>query len=84
MRKPASIVGECYHSVRKVMIVMYWKNLTLKLRHYIQTLLEILVPTLLFAATLAIYLEGGGEYTPSLQPPQSFPNQPPLLQLCFS
>ncbi len=26
-------------SIRKVLIVLYWKNLTLKLRHYFQTLL---------------------------------------------
>lgn len=74
--KAGTVLGKCYASVRKVFIVMYWKNLTLKLRHYFQTLLEILVPTLLFAATLAIYLEGGEEYTPSFQPAKS---EPPVL-----
>jgi len=53
---------KCYLNLRKVSIVMYWKNLTLKLRHYIQTILEILVPTFLFASMLAIYLEGGIEF----------------------
>jgi len=61
---------------------MYWKNLTMKLRHYIQTLLEILVPTLLFAAMLAIYLEGGDDYTPTQQGAKSFPNVPYILQFC--
>ena len=84
MVKLTSFVSECYQSIRKVLIVMYWKNLTLKLRHYFQTLLEILVPTLLFAATLAIYLEAGGGYTPSLMPEESFDKSLSMIEFCFS
>ena len=74
---------KCYLSLRKVFIVMYWKNLTLKLRHYIQTLLEILVPTLLFAATLAIFLEGGSEYTPRPMDAQINLTDSSLQQFCM-
>ena len=80
--KKASILGRCYGSVRKVFIVMYWKNLTLKLRHYFQTLLEILVPTLLFAATLAIYLEGGDDYTPTFVTAKSEMPKTSIEQFC--
>ena len=73
-----------FEGIRKVFIVMYWKNLTLKLRHYIQTLLEILVPTLLFAAILAIYLEGGEELTPQAKPASSYPDLPSIAQYCYS
>ena len=73
---------KCYLSLRKVFIVMYWKNLTLKLRHYIQTLLEILVPTLLFAATLAIFLEGGSDYTPRPMDAQFNKTEFSLIQFC--
>jgi hypothetical protein len=63
---------KCFLDIRKVLIVMYWKNLTLKLRHYIQTLLEILVPTLLFAAMLAIYLEGEIRISSRVNPPETY------------
>ena len=72
----------CFESIRKVFIVMYWKNLTLKLRHYIQTILEILVPTLLFAATLAIYLEGGEGISPEAKNGTIYGDVPFFLQYC--
>jgi len=80
--KSSSILGKCYGSFRKVFIVMYWKNLTLKLRHYVQTLLEILVPTLLFAAVLAIYLEGGESFTPAFVAASSTEPQTSIEQFC--
>ena len=81
---PASFVGNFYQGIRKLLIVMYWKNLTLKLRHYILTLLEILIPTLLFAALLAIYLVAGGGFTPTFKPAEVFQKQLPLWEICRS
>ena len=83
MRRP-SLLKKCFEGFRKVFIVLYWKNLTLKLRHYIQTILEIVVPTLLFATMLAIYLEGGDDFTPQAKPASSYPDLPSIAQYCYS
>jgi hypothetical protein len=37
--KKLSLLGGCYHGARKVFIIMFWKNMNLKLRHYIQVIM---------------------------------------------
>ena len=63
----SSWLSGLWHNLRKLLIVLYWKNFTLKCRHYVLTALEILVPTLLFVAVLAVFLWGGKGLTPSYQ-----------------
>ena len=48
---------------RKIFIMM-WKNLLLRKRHYIQTALEIILPTILFVILVAIHSTGD---TPNTQ-----------------
>ena len=62
--------------------ILNWKNLLLKWRHWVQTLFEILVPTVLFMAIVAIRSEGGENITPVLKPEQTFDVVPLALQFC--
>lgn len=63
--KVSSWFSGLWHNLRKLLIVLYWKNFTLKCRHYVMSTLEIVVPTLLFVAVLAIFQWGGDNLTPS-------------------
>jgi len=63
----SGVLANIWHDLRKLLIVLYWKNFTLKCRHYVMTLLEITVPTLLFVAVLAVFLWGGKNLSPSPQ-----------------
>ena len=55
--------------VRKFAIVM-WKNGKLKLRHWVVTLFEILVPSLLFV--LLVFMRAQIVYDPGTKPPTTF------------
>merc|ERR550519_674699 len=48
--------------------ILSWKNLLLKKRHWIMTILEIVIPTLLFIGIVAIRNFGGAGYNPSQKP----------------
>ena len=45
----------------RMFFILQWKNLILKRRHWLLTLVEILVPTLLFVTLVVIRVEGGDE-----------------------
>ena len=57
------MAGSGSNTFRKIFIMM-WKNLLLRKRHYIQTALEIILPTLLFVILVAIHSTGD---TPNTQ-----------------
>jgi hypothetical protein len=48
----------------------------------LQSLLEIIVPTLLFATILAIYLTAGGDLTPKQQPAEFYSTDYSVTQFC--
>ena len=51
------MAGSGSNIFRKIFIMM-WKNLLLRKRHYIQTALEIILPTILFVILVAIHSTG--------------------------
>ena len=50
-------------------LILQWKNLLLKYRHYVQTAAEIFVPTLLFIGIVVIRATGGEDITPVMKDP---------------
>jgi len=69
--------------VRKFFILM-WKNLLGKKRHWIGSILEIIVPAILFAVLVVLRTEGGEDLNPQNYPANA-PNAVPLpMQFCTS
>ena len=53
--------------------VLTWKTLIVKMRHYIETTLDLLVPTFLFIIMAVLRYQGGDTLTPTNEPAQMFP-----------
>ena len=53
----------CKVGLRRFSILL-WKNFMLKKRHYLQTIFEIIIPTALFTAIVAIHVKGGESVSP--------------------
>lgn len=65
-------------------LVMQWKNLLLKLRHWVQTISEVVIPTLLFIGIVIIRTEGGEGITPVYKPAVVNMSEPYTWQYCTS
>jgi len=48
----------------KKFFILLWKNMIIKKRHWVMSILEVLVPTVLFVAIVALRTEGGERLNP--------------------
>lgn len=62
--------------------VLTWKTLIVKRRHYIESALDIIVPSLLFIVLVVLRYLGGGDMAPSVKPPEIFYDNELFEQLC--
>ena len=73
------MAGNSQSGVFRKIFIMMWKNFLMRKRHYIQTALEIILPTLLFVILVAIHNtgdsqnQGGQQGTNTV--PANIPNQ---------
>jgi hypothetical protein len=49
-------------------LVLQWKTLLQKKRHYILTVLEIVIPSLLFIVMVVLRVKGDGAFSPTMKP----------------
>ena len=67
-------------NVRKFQ-VLTWKTLKVKMRHYIETTLDLIVPTLLFIILAVLRYQGGDSFSPSLQDAQIYSPEYPFFRV---
>ena len=67
-------------NVRKFQ-VLTWKTLKVKMRHYIETTLDLIVPTLLFIILAVLRYQGGDDFAPSLKDAQIYSPEYPLFSV---
>ena len=76
-------MAELQNNMFRKIFIMIWKNLLLRKRHYIQTALEIILPTLLFIILVALHVtvdipnspsgNGTNEVQADIPPPHLYP-----------
>ena len=62
--------------------VLTWKTAIVKSRHYIETTLDLLIPTLLFVLMAVLRYQGGGILAPKFEPAEIFRPDYALQQFC--
>ena len=62
--------------------VLTWKTLKIKARHYVETTLNLVVPTLLFIVVVVLRYELGGDFKPTHEPASSYPAVNDLSRVC--
>jgi hypothetical protein len=62
--------------------VLAWKTLIVKARHYIETGLDLIIPSLLFIILAVVRYQGGESLVPTEEPGKIFDTQVTLRRLC--
>jgi len=66
----------------KKFFILLWKNLIIKRRHWLMSILEIVIPTILFMAIVALRAEGGERLNPVFMNETTYPKEIYPLYFC--